>query len=197
MSGVPPPSPQRPQFPSPDEYAREFFKEAVRHLEDAYLLHEAKRYPAAITSSLKAAELSIKAALILEGSLGWRGDLQQTHQPLMKIENHPVLKYHAEWLDQQRPGLKAGITTIEKLAPGKPGAGQLTREDQANTEYPFFYLQPSSPGDSVAAHLVGPSEHFTEPASLDHYRRAHELLTLYMDHHSKIKAWSLTLPSPL
>lgn len=92
----PPESPpsHRPAFPRAEEYARCFFAEAVRHLVDASVQHRAGRYPAAITSSMKAAEMAIKAVLILEGSLGWWDRLQATHQPLTDVRQHPVHKYH-------------------------------------------------------------------------------------------------------
>lgn len=34
---------------------------------------------------MKAAELGVKSALIVDGSLGWWDKLQQTHKPLVEI----------------------------------------------------------------------------------------------------------------
>lgn len=50
------PAPGSPSvsFPHQDEFARKFFAEAVRHLDDARVLHRARRYPGSITSSQKA-----------------------------------------------------------------------------------------------------------------------------------------------
>jgi AbiV len=191
-SGPPPPA-----FPPAGEYARKFFGEAVRHLEDASILHSARRYPAAISCSMKAVELAIKAVLILEGSLGWWEKLQQTHQPLTDIEKHPVHKYHFEGLQRHSPSLVADVKAIEKLAPARPGAGPLTLETQANTEYPFFYVAPTSAGGPDSAHLVGPSEYFTETESESHYRTAHELLTAYRGLYAAVTAWGFALPGPL
>jgi HEPN domain-containing protein len=61
------PLPLPVSFPSPDALAQEFFAEAVRHLGDARVLHRARRYPGAITASMKAVELAIKAVLIVDG----------------------------------------------------------------------------------------------------------------------------------
>src|SRR5690242_16661223 len=105
MSSPVPPPPPRPAFPNQDAYARKFFGEAARHLGDAWILHREGRYPAAITSSMKAAELGLKAVLIVEGSMGWWDQLQRTHKPLDEIRQHPVLKHVYQELEQHDPAL--------------------------------------------------------------------------------------------
>jgi hypothetical protein len=195
---TPAPTSTPPRFPSKDEYARKFFVEARRHLEDARILHQAARYPAAITSSMKAAEIAIKAVLILEGSLGWWEKLQQTHEPFNEIRQHALLKYHSRALEQHSPTLIAGLTALEKLAPSRPDKGPLTFETQANTEYPFFYLQPpAASGAEDTGHRVGPAEYFTEAESLKHYRTAHELMAVYQMLHAEVAAWGVGLPAAL
>lgn len=193
---APPPAP-RPAFPDPNGYARKFFAEAVRHLEDARILHGEGRYPAAITSSMKAAELGLKAVLILEGSMGWWEQLQRTHKPLDDIRQHPVLKHVCQELEQHNAALIGGVTAMEKLAPARPDAKSFTFETQANTEYPFFYLQPNPAGGPDTAHLVGPSEYFTEPESRTHYRTGHALLTACQNLYAQVGAWGISLPGSL
>jgi hypothetical protein len=184
-------------FPRPDELARKFFEEAVRHLGDARVLHRAKRYPGAITSTMKAAELGIKAALILDGSLGWWDKLQQTHKPLEDIRNHGVLKFHYQALLQHDPTLITNVAALEKLVPTRPDVQKFSAETEANTEYPFFYLEQSTAGAPTVSHLVGPSEYFTETDSKDYYRAARELLMAYRTLYSQIAAWGIRLPRPL
>ena len=197
MSTPAPTPPPRPAFPSQDIYARKFFVEAVRHLEDARILHAAGRYPAAITSSMKAAELGLKGVLILEGSMGWWDQLQRTHKPLDEIRQHSVLKHVLQDLELHDAALITGVTAMEKLAPARPDAKSFTLETQANTEYPFFYLQPAPAGGPDTAHLAGPSEYFTEPESLTHYRTGHALLTACEALYTPVAHWSLSLPDPL
>jgi hypothetical protein len=183
-------------FPHQDEFARKFFLEVVRHLGDARVLHRAGRYPGSITSSQKAAELAIKAVLMLEGTLGWWDRLQQTHRPLEEAQHHPVLTHHVQELRNHSSTLIAGITALEKLAPSKPDVREFRVETQANTEYPFFYLLKPG-GGPVTSHLDGPSEYFTDTESLEHYRTAHELLTAYQSLHAQVRMWKHRLPRPL
>jgi hypothetical protein len=186
-------------FPHQDEFAWRFFIEAVRHLGDARVLHRARRYAGAITSSQKAAELGMKAVLVLDGSLGWWDELQQTHRPLEKIEKHPVLTYHFQALNNYNPSLIMGLRALEKLAPGKPDVKEFKRETQMNAEYPFFYLEkPASPAaGTTRAYFKGPSEYFTSADSLDHYRTAYELLAAYQTLYHRVAAWKVRLPRPL
>ena len=66
MSSTPP----HPEFPADDLLARYFFEEGIRHLEDAKILYQAQRFPAAIASAMKAAEFGVKAVVILDGAMG-------------------------------------------------------------------------------------------------------------------------------
>jgi len=184
------------RFPHQYEFARKFFGEAVRHLGDARVLHQAGRYPGAITSSQKAAELAIKAVLMLEGSLGWWERLQQTHRPLEEIQSHPVLTHHVQGLRNHSATLVTGITALERLAPSKPDVKEFKVETQANTEYPFFYLLRAA-GSPVTSHLDGPSDYFTEFESQDHFRTAHELLSAYKALYVQVRSWKHRLPRPL
>jgi hypothetical protein len=155
------------------------------------------RYPGAITSSMKAAELGIKAALIVDGSLGWWDRLQQTHKPLEDIRSHGVLQCHYQALHQHAPALITGVAALEKLVPSRPDIQKFSEETEANAEYPFFYLEPSTAGAPATSHLVGPSEYFTESHSRDHYRAAHDLLTAYRTLYIQIRSWNHRLPRPL
>jgi hypothetical protein len=194
---LPAPSPvPRPAFPDQDAYARKFFAEAVRHLDDASILHAHGRYPAAITSSMKAGELALKAVLIIEGSMGWWSELQRTHKPLEDIRQHPVLRHVYLELERHDAALIGQVTAMEKLAPARPDAKSFSFETQANTEYPFFYLQPTPAGATDTAHLVGPSEYFTEAESRTHVRTGHALLTACQALYPPVSAWGIPLPQP-
>jgi hypothetical protein len=80
-----------------------------------------------------------------------------------------------------------------------PPSRELKQEDEANTEYPFFYLQKPATGTTgpAVAYFQGPSEYFTAAASLDHYRTAHELLLAYRALYPQVRAWRHRLPRPL
>ena len=143
---------------------------------------------------MKAAELGIKAALIVDGSLGWWDKLQQTHKPLDEIKAHGVLKFHHESLQQYNRTLVTAVAALEKLVPSRPDIQKFSAETEANTEYPFFYLEQSTAGAPTTSHLVGPSEYFAETDSRDHYRTARELLTAYQALYPQIRAWKHRLP---
>ncbi len=74
------------QFPDKDVLACALFKEAIRHQEDARILHDAQRYPAAIASAMKAAELGVKTIIVLDGALGWWDKTFMTHSPMTEIK---------------------------------------------------------------------------------------------------------------
>lgn len=189
----------RVAFPHQDQFARKFFTEAVRHLGDARLLHRAGRYPGAITSSQKAAELAVKAVLVLDGSQGWWDRLQQTHRPLEEIQTHPVLTHHFLALQSHSPTVIAGVSALERLAPSRPDVKEFKFETQVNTEYPFFYLLKPAAGTTgpTTSHFQCPSEYFTDTESLEHYRTAHELLTAYRVLYPRVRSWKLRLPRRL
>lgn len=143
---------------------------------------------------MKAAELGTKSVLLAHGSLGWWDKLQQTHEPLNQIKNHPVLQHLYRTLERHDPTLLLAATTLEKLAPSRPDAAALDIQTQANAEYPFFYLARDPASGSVTAHLVGPSEHFKEPESREQYQTARELLVAYQALYPRINAWRHRLP---
>jgi hypothetical protein len=196
MSGAPPPAP-RVQFPHQDALAEKWFAEAVRFLHDAYVLHQAARYAASVASSQKAAELAVKAVLILDGSLGWWDRLQQTHRPLEEIERHPILGHHRRALTQHSPQLVADVLALERLAPARSEKKDLTADDQANTEYPFFFLETDPNSGDTSVRLLGPSDYFQETQSLAHYRTARSLLTAYQAIDRTVRQWGHGLPDPL
>jgi hypothetical protein len=146
---------------------------------------------------MKAAELGMKAGLILDGCMGWWDRLQQTHTPFKEMKDQAVLEGHHHLLTNHQPTLVAGIEALEKLVPSKPDLRKLTLETQVNTEYPFFYLQSGGVNSPPVGGLTGPSDYFTERDSLGHYRTAHELLTAYRVLFPRIHAWKLRLPAPL
>lgn len=187
----------RVAFPSQDALARKFFREAARHLGDALILHDAGRFPGAINSSMKAAELGTKAVLIIHGSLGWWDQLLQTHKPLGEIKNHVILGNLLETLIQHDPVLANEALTLEALAPSRPGRGVFDLATQANTEYPFFYLMPAPAGGAPTAHLDGPGDHFNRHQSEGYYRTAHQLPAAYQVLYPKVRAWRHRLPRPL
>jgi hypothetical protein len=195
------PLPAPVAFPRPEELARAFFGEAVRHLGDARVLHQAARYPGAITSAMKAAELGTKAVLIVDGSLGWWKELLQTHKPLNEIETHDVLKHQYASLEryskQYDPGLIGDVKALEKLAPARLNQKSFSFETQANTEYPFFYLSPGPAGGPTTGNLRGPSQHFTDSHSREHYLTARRLLTAYRALYAPVRAWNHRLPRTL
>ena len=60
-----------PSFPDTEAFARAFYVEAARHLEDARILHEADRSASSITSTMKASEFGVKSVLILDNAPGY------------------------------------------------------------------------------------------------------------------------------
>ena len=122
------------QFPDGNALGRVFFEEGIRHLEDAGILHEAARYPAAIASAMKAAELTIKSVVILGGALGWWDKIFSTHSPLSAISDSrtfPYFQHHIVALGQKDKTLVAEIKKMEKLAPLSP-SGPYSFDDQMN-----------------------------------------------------------------
>jgi len=144
---------------------------------------------------MKAAELGIKAALILDGSLGWWDKLLQTHRPLTDIKFHAVLKSHYAALENHDPALVASVTTLEKLVPSRAGGGNFDPDTEANPEYPFFYIATSA--GTPTSHLVGPSQYFTDTDSAKHFQAARRLLTAYRVLYPQVRAWRIRLPGPV
>jgi hypothetical protein len=158
------------------------------------MLHNAKRFPGSITSTLKASELGIKAVLILDGAFGWWDKLQITHAPLTAIESHISLKKHFQRVAAQDAGLPASIKSLEKLVPGKLGAGSFNELDEANTEYPFAYAGTDPATNSKSVVLKCPGDYFTDVLSRDHYTAARDLLLILQAEYPGLNAMAIVLP---
>ncbi len=188
-----------PQFPEDDALGRAFFEESIRHLEDARVLHEAGRYPAAITSAMKAAELAIKCVVVLGGALGWWDKIFSTHSPLSAISDSrtfPYFQYHIVALGQKDKTLVAEIKKMEKLAPLSP-SGPYSLDDQQNPEYPFLSYQTASEGVPAELRLNKPSTHFTQFDSRKYYSTAQDLLTAVAAQYATVGGWGLAVPPAL
>lgn len=187
------------QFPDSSALGRVFFEEGVRHLEDARILHEAARYPAAIASAMKAAELTIKSVVILGGALGWWDKIFTTHSPLSAISDSrtfPYFQHHIVALSRTDKTLVAEIKKMEKLAPLSP-SGPYSLDDQKNPEYPFLSYQPATEDALAEFRLNKPSTHFTQSESQAYYNTAQDLLTAAAAQYPVVGGWGLVLPSAL
>ena len=189
-----------PEFPDSQAFAQLFFQESTRHLEDARVLHAARRYAASITSSMKAGELGIKSVLVLDGAMGWWENLLKTHNPLTEIQNHLILKRHYAILENFEPNLAIRIKDMEKLAPsraGAKGAVNAFNEAEQNTEYPYLYHGPDPATGRLITQGRIPSQEFGEVQSRNHFTTARKLLaaltTLYRD----VSSWGFLSPPPL
>jgi hypothetical protein len=191
-----PPAAPTVSFPREEAFAKEFYLEAVRHLGDARVLHVAGRYAGAVTSAQKAAELGVKAGLVLHGALGWWEELQRTHRPLTDTENHIVLSHHAQLLGVQDASLVRLVKELEAVAPASMDRKEFRVDVQLNSEYPFFYLQRSDQG-AVASHFRGPRDYFDAPQSRDHYTTARTLLGAYRELLVEVRRWKVRLPRSL
>ena len=188
-------SPQ-PRFPKEGDLARAFFEEGVRHLEDAHILYEASRHPAAIASAMKAAEFGVKAILVLDGAMGWWDKIFTTHSPLSDMDNFPIFRHHIVTLGGHRATLVVDVKEMEKLAPARPG-GSYDIEVQKNPEYPFLSYQSNPATNSGEFHLDKPSEHFKGTDSKRYYNTAQDLLTAAATQYATIGSWAITIPGPL
>ena len=182
----------RTGFPDQTLLAQTFFEEGIRHLEDAQILHQAGRYPAAVASAMKAAEFGVKAVLILDGAMGWWDKMFITHSPLGDISNLPPFDYHLVLLTAYSKTLVQDVKYMEKLSPAKPG-GSFDIEAQQNPEYPFLSY---APGSSTFA-LTKPSTHFGDADSRKYCNTAQDLLTAITTQYAAIGGWGLTLPASL
>ncbi len=149
----------RPEFPNGSVLARSFFEEGIRHLEDARTLHQSDRYPAAIASAMKAAELGVKAIIILNGAMGWWDKIFMTHSPLSDINNLSIFQHHVIALTSYKGTLVAEVIGMEKLAPARP-SGSFDIEVQKNPEYPFLSYHSDLATGSGDFRLIKPSAHF-------------------------------------
>jgi hypothetical protein len=192
------PSPMAPPtFPSQEEFARTLLVEALRHLEDARVLHHAARLPASVTSAMKAAEIGSKSVLILDGAMGWWEKLLSTHAPLNEIAGHPVLRRHHSTLAQYDAKLLGDAKEMERLAPTRPGAGAFEIRAEANPEYPFPSVEEDASSGMLRVRLHEPAQHFTEADSRHSYGVARDLLAAFQALYPGIQAWGFTLPDPL
>lgn len=133
------------QFPDKNALARALFEEGIRHLDDACILHIGQRYPAAIASAMKAAELGVKTIVVLDGALGWWDKIFMTHSPITEIKPVPFFQHHIKTLESyvrtsgsQRQTLIGDVMEMEGLAPTRPGAQRYEVEREKNPEYPFL-----------------------------------------------------------
>ena len=184
-----------PLFPLPraNELARAYYQEAARHLEDAWILHQAQRYAGSITSSMKAVELGVKSVLILNGASGWLDDILRTHDILKGIEGHPnITLSFLDALGRHDSTLQSDIKLLEALVPVKQDVKKLEYEVAANTEYPFFAFKSGSP-PSASLQLYAPGSHFVSSDSEKHFRTARRLLEALKKLEPEIKRWKVPL----
>ena len=184
--------PAMPIFPDTNDFAQAFYTEAARHLLDAKILHETGRVAAAFTSLMKAAELGIKAAFILENAVGYYEKIYQTHKPLTDALTHPLLKRVPARIESHRPGLLFEIRDMEQMEPTQFGKKNYGPEE-ANSEYPFLMMGKDTSGNDIAE-LKLPGNYFTTAQSLAGYRSVLELLEALPVLYPAIAAWAISLP---
>ena len=156
-------------FPNTEAFAQAMFEEALRHLEDAYVLHNADRLPGAITSSMKAAELGFKAVLLLEGAFGWWENVTKSHSPMGDASGHAVL---GQGVSRFSPSVVSLVKEMEHLSPSQIGKKAFSNQEERNPEYPFVLF------DRVNASWGTPTSSFVDPQlSQRYYAAAEELLT--------------------
>ena len=179
-------------LPRDSELAHAYFSEAIRHLKDARILHEADRYAAAITSTMKATELGLKSLLILYGIRGWH-DLNK-HNVMAVAKSISVLDSLLNALKSQYRTVVSDIEEMERLVPDKQTLLKLTLADAQNTEYPFFAEEP---GLAHSYRLYLPEAYFDEVSSRKYFRTAFQLLTAIQSISPEVAAWGLSPGSSL
>ncbi len=184
------------QFPNSDALTRAFFEEGIRHLEDARILHEASRHPAAIASAMKAAEFGVKSLIILSGAMGWWDRVFTTHSPLGDIEKLIAFQPHVDVLRSYHKTLVADVIAMEKLATTRPG-GSYDLDAQKNPEYPFLSYQPASGTEAGGFRLDKPSTYFGEVDSRSYHNTAQDLLTTVAAQYAVIGGWGIAIPASL
>lgn len=190
-------APQQPIFPDAATWSRALFVEAVRHLEDASVLHAAARYAGSLASTLKAAELGLKSVVVLDGAMGWWEKLHTTHTPFADISGHPILRRHAELLQGHSPTLPGLLRELEALAPGRPGADSFQIAVEANPEYPFFSADSDPHTRTLIPAVHSPAHYFGEVASRRYFNVARNLLTALQTLYPAVGAWAVPLPAVL
>lgn len=178
-------------FPKDEDVARAFFAEAVRHLQDARVLHVSTRYAAAMTSSMKAVELSLKSLLIVHGASRWLDNALNSHAVLKEMSNvtsvsEPLL----DAIETFDSTLLGDIKLLEKLVPSKINVSRLTFDEAANTEYPFLAFDPSAISTLT---LYSPSHAFRDADSLHSFRTAYRLLHALKSLSPEIQVWKTRL----
>ncbi len=180
-------------YPNMEVFARAMFGEAIRHLEDAHILHQAGRLPGAITSSMKSAELGFKAVLILEGTFGWWENVITSHSPVSDAGGHPVLN---QVVSRFSPAVVSLVKEMELLSPSKIGkkafGSQNQNRDERNPEYPFVLF------DQVNASWGTPTSSFVDPRVSHNYcEAARDLLGEVVLLYASASQWGLVLPTAL
>ncbi len=163
----------QPLFPTHHKIAYDFYEEAVRHLHDAHVLHQAGRYAGAVKSTLKATELGIKSAFIFDGLVGRFDRLFKTHKPLTETEKDPIFSRLNTALNAHRKDLHKEVKEMEKLEPRDFDTKNTDPLVEANTEYPFM----STVVGQNRIELRLPGAVFGVIESRDYHNLAHELLT--------------------
>ncbi len=179
-------------LPGDSEMARAYFSEAIRHLQDARILHEAGRYAGAITSAMKAAELGLKSVLILYGVRGWHDLL--THRVIATVKSISILDDLMDALKSQYPSIVLEVEELERLVPDRQNLSKLALADAQNTEYPFFAEEFNL---SRNYRLYLPEIHFDEAKSVTSFRTALRLLSAIQAISPEVSAWGLMLGSSL
>jgi hypothetical protein len=141
---------------------------------------------------MKAAELAVKPALILENAMGLYERIFGTHKPLTEIENHAVLRRLIPMLEAQRSDLSLELRAMESLEPTPFGK----RLGEANTEYPFLMKMTDASGNTVAR-LQAPEAYFRPVDGLRYYRLSRELLAVLPALYDEMKRWKVRLPRDL
>lgn len=179
------------EYPSSGDLSKAFYMEAIRHLEDAAVLLDNLRYAASITSSMKAAELAVKAAAIKANAFGFWSDLFKKHNPVTAMDSHTILKGLVDEINGSVPLLSGRIKEMEKLEPKEMKAGQ---SEEINTEYPFLRAQTG--GRRRAAIIESPQAYFGETDAITHYSSARDLIDLLPRLRRSMSSWRSPLPGP-
>jgi hypothetical protein len=173
------------------------FEEAIRHVQDSYVLHRHRRHAASIASSLKSVEAALKSLLMMDASATLIPDLFQTHRVFQAI----ILEYdvfkttHLAMIEAFDSDLRRRIIDIERLHPARPSAKSTGVADSANAEYPFFEAaSPSGASSSaVTTRVQTPGSYFRRADSARHLRTARRLLTALQAIYPDIADWGHTV----
>lgn len=177
--------------------AQAFFREAVRHLQDARVLHVSRRPSGSITSAMKAVELALKSTLFLYGAARWMDTALNTHSVLGAIQGSKVFtQAFLDALANHDTALLSDIELLEELVPAKPDVKKLEVSQAANTEYPFFAFVPGAL-PSTAFRLYTPGMYFTGSDSRKHFDTAYRLLSSLQALSPEMAGWRVRLCRPV